>query len=236
MADIHSHILPRMDDGSRSPEESVAMLEESFRQGVRQMVATPHFYPTEDHPEDFLKRRAESIRVLSGSLQGQSIPTVYVGAEVAYYFGMGKSEFLKDFCISGTNFLLVEMPFDSFTDTMLEDLRLIIERQHLHPILAHIERYLDFQKKGTIDKLPEMGCILQSNASFFLNAKTERKAFHMLKQGSIGLLGTDCHNMEYRAPNMGEAVRKICAAGDLEYLLPIASLSSGILNKAVPIL
>ena len=56
MIDIHSHILPGMDDGSSSLEESLAMAGESARQGVRLLAATPHFYATQENPASFLRR------------------------------------------------------------------------------------------------------------------------------------------------------------------------------------
>ena len=52
--DFHSHILPGIDDGSADPEESLELLRRSARQGIRKMVATPHFYPRYDSPEKFL--------------------------------------------------------------------------------------------------------------------------------------------------------------------------------------
>ena len=59
LTDFHSHILPGVDDGSTSVEESIAMLRMLSRQGVSHVVATPHFYPNYDDPEQFLRRRKD---------------------------------------------------------------------------------------------------------------------------------------------------------------------------------
>ena len=57
MIDFHTHILPKMDDGSKSTEESIAMLKMQAEQGIRWVVATPHFYAEPESPQDFLQRR-----------------------------------------------------------------------------------------------------------------------------------------------------------------------------------
>ena len=64
MIDFHSHILPGIDDGSKSVEMSIKMLRREAQQGISRVVATPHFYPQTDNPERFLRRRAEAERIL----------------------------------------------------------------------------------------------------------------------------------------------------------------------------
>ena len=68
--DFHSHILPSIDDGSRSVEESIGMLRAMAKQGITHVVATPHFYPQHDTPERFLKRRAEAEAALREAMVG----------------------------------------------------------------------------------------------------------------------------------------------------------------------
>ena len=67
LVDVHSHILPGMDDGARDVAESVDLLRLSYRQDVRHMWATPHFYPQKENPNDFLRRRERAIRRLQDS-------------------------------------------------------------------------------------------------------------------------------------------------------------------------
>ena len=88
MIDLHSHILPGMDDGSKNPEESAALLRMLQQQGVTTLAATPHFYARET-PEAFLKRRQEAVAKLPIMEDG---PRMLLGAEVAYFSGMGNCE------------------------------------------------------------------------------------------------------------------------------------------------
>ena len=79
MIDLHSHILPQVDDGSRSTEESLQMLTALAAQGVTDVAATPHFYASENGPDRFLARRARSWQQLRPHLTA-SLPRVHLGA------------------------------------------------------------------------------------------------------------------------------------------------------------
>ena len=120
MLDMHSHILPQMDDGSDSVETSRKMLKMLSDQGVTEVVATPHFYATQDNPEEFLRRRRESAEKLNRITE--SLPRILLGAEVAYFDGMGRCADLKEMAIGETGFLLVEMPFTDWTKRMVDEL------------------------------------------------------------------------------------------------------------------
>ena len=119
MMDFHSHILPGADDGSRSVEESLAMLKMAAEQGVRHMVATPHFYAHHDDPAAFLERRAEAWQRLAEAMTRQpGLPDISLGAEVYFFRGISQSDVMEDLIIQGTRCLLVEMPESPWTDLM----------------------------------------------------------------------------------------------------------------------
>ena len=110
MIDFHSHILPGMDDGSKSTQESLEMLDMLRAQGVDTVAATPHFYARENPPEVFLRRRAEAWNRLRPQLTADS-PRVLLGAEVRYFQGISHVDRLHDLCLEGQDVLLLEMPF-----------------------------------------------------------------------------------------------------------------------------
>ena len=87
MIDFHTHILPMIDDGSGSVEESIWLLEEEARQGVDLVVLTPHYYAEENSPVEFLKRRYESWKALRRLLRTEH-PRIRLGAEVQYFEGI----------------------------------------------------------------------------------------------------------------------------------------------------
>ena len=209
ITDFHCHVLPHMDDGSVSAEMSVAMLEESARQGIRRMVATPHFYPHRDTLEGFLRRREASAEALRKSKEGISgLPTVYLGAEVYFCRGMSQWEDLPRLR-TGYN-LLVEMPLAPWKKEHYEELRALCRRPGVRPVIAHIERYITpWNRAGILRKLRHDGVGIQANAEFFLNKKTCRMALDMLKKGQIDYLGSDCHDTSARKQNLAAAVALI---------------------------
>ena len=214
MIDIHSHILPGMDDGSSSIEESVAMARESARQGVRLIAATPHFYATEENPHRFLARRERSLEALD-SIWRKEFPVLLVGAEVHYFDGISRVEEVSHLTLDQTRILLLEMPFTSWSSRMVDEVLELQRLRGLQVLLAHIERYMGDQKTGVWEQLRQSGVWTQCNANFFLRWQTKRKAQAMFKKGEIHMLGSDTHNMTTRPPNLAFAREALIkAAGE----------------------
>lgn len=206
MIDFHSHIIPRIDDGSSSVDETVEMLSLSKCQGINYMVATPHFYASEESPSDFLHRRSHYLRKTLAATETLSLPKIISGAEVGYFEGMSDCDDLKNLTILGTPLLMVEMPVCRWSDRMLYELNDIYEKQDIIPLIAHIDRYIKLlHNKKITDKLKGLPVLIQANASFFVDKKTARLALSLLSKEKIHLLGSDCHNMTSRRPNLGDA-------------------------------
>lgn len=204
MLDFHSHFLPNLDDGSKSIEESRRLLEMLLKQGINQVVATPHFYAHQNSPERFLRKRQESLE----RLEIQAIerrPQIYLGAEVYYFDGMSRIDELSSLRVEGTPLLLVEMPFEKWSNRWLQEVLSIQERPDFTVVLAHIERYLGFGNEDALDELLAYGVKAQVNSEFFLKWTSRRKALQMLDQNRIHFLGSDCHNLDTRPPRIGEA-------------------------------
>lgn len=211
VADFHSHILPGIDDGSASIEESMKMLREESRQGISCVVATPHFYGHQDSPRRFVARRQEAFERLTEAMQGQpDLPEVRLGAEVYYFHGISECEELELLTLRGTRCVLVEMPMAKWTDSMYRDLVGIREKQGLIPVIAHVDRYIaPLRTHGIPDRLAKLPVLVQANASFFIQRSTRSMALRMLKNDRIHLLGSDCHNMDSRPPRMDKALQII---------------------------
>ncbi|MBR3686657.1 MAG: hypothetical protein IKL66_04145 [Clostridia bacterium] len=213
LIDLHSHVLPCVDDGSESVERSLEMLRFSYDQGVRKIVATPHFYPNMTNPEDFLEKRGRAAEDLAAAVArqrelGEKFPSVCLGAEVAYFDGISRSSAVSDLCILGTKLLIVEMPFERWSETNVGEL-ISLKARGFQPIVAHYDRYCSYQEKGLLDRLLEGGVAIQLNAEAFLRFGTKRQALGMISAGAISFLGSDCHNMTTRMPNLSDAVSVI---------------------------
>lgn len=209
--DFHSHVLPGIDDGSHSLEESIAMLQMEAKQGVSHVIATPHFYPRHDTPEDFLRKRREAEDLLREEMKKHSdLPALSVGAEVYYFPGISNSEVMAELTIDHKRCILIEMPTPPWSDAMYRELEGLYTKQGLIPIVAHVDRYIGrFRTFGIPQRLAELPVLVQANAEFFLQKSTASMAFRMLKQNSIHLLGSDCHNLDSRKPNLRAALELI---------------------------
>lgn len=222
MIDFHSHFLPKIDDGSQSRETSLEMLEASVAYGVDTMVATPHFYVSSNSANNFVKQRAEAFEAVVRKAEHKNIriPQIILGAEVYFFRGISHYEEIEKLCIENTELMLLEMPFERWNDRIIEEVSAIKDDVGITPVIAHIERYIPFQK-GTdyIEKLISLGFPIQMNAEYVNAFLTRGKAINMIIDGIVGVLGSDCHNMDKRRPNLGTCmhyIEKKCGAGAVE--------------------
>lgn len=206
--DFHSHILPELDDGSTSVEESIAMLRMEAEQGIGHVIATPHFYARHDLPAEFLKKRTEAEARLRGEMAKQDgLPHLSMGAETYFFPGISDSDVLQELTIDKKACIILEMPPSPWTESMYKEIEGISVKQGITPIIAHIDRYIQpFRTHGIVERLTDLPVLVQANAGFFLRARTKRMALRLLRDDKIHLLGSDCHNLSSRPPNMGQAL------------------------------
>lgn len=218
MTDLHTHILPGIDDGAANVEQSLAMLRAQRDQGVDTVVLTPHFYREDESIEDFLARRQEAYRQLLEAIGDEPMPKLMLGAEVYWYPGISQQEGLEKLCLEGTDWLLLELPYAQWTDRILEEVDRIPALTGLTPLIAHVDRYFRFQKKGQIELLHAMGFPLQINAIALASLLSRRRLLPLLRDGNC-FIGSDCHGPVIRPPRMDQAVLGLKKYPDLQYAL-----------------
>lgn len=216
MIDYHCHILPQMDDGPDRLSECLTMLRRSKEQGVEVMVSTSHFYADEDYPAQFVERRNAAFLRLREAMarEGESYPLIVLGAEVLYFPGISQAQDIEKLVIGSGRTILVEPPMTTWSDSMLDEIAELGENLNCKPVVAHVDRYMRMLKdKQLIDRVLERNLLVQVNASWFIDPKTVRFAVRNLKQGKIHLIGSDCHNLLSRSPNLGQARQQAKAYG-----------------------
>ncbi|MBO5701996.1 MAG: capsular polysaccharide biosynthesis protein [Clostridia bacterium] len=235
MIDFHSHILPGVDDGSSSVEESLKLLSLLSEQGVDTVVATPHFYPDRMSVEDFLKRREAAYKKLCEcDLTG--LPQIILGAEVKFYDSISRLGELELLCAGDSKTLLLEMPFSRWSEMTLKEVAALSRSGRVTVVLAHIERYLSFQTPDVWERILDSGVLTQVNASFFCGYFKKRKALNMLASGMINVIGSDCHNLTSRQPQIGKAsevIRKHFGPECLDYISEFTRELLCVSNKKV---
>ena len=153
-----------------------------------------------------------------------------MGAEVYFFRGISESDMLRELTIGKSAYCLVEMPMSTWTDSMYRELAHIYTNQGIVPIVAHVDRYFTrFRTFGIPQKLEKLPVLIQANASFFSRGSSAR-AMRMLRKEQIHLLGSDCHNMRSRQPNLGKAVEKIQAHAGIEMLERMMEFQSNVLG------
>ena len=205
MTDIHTHILPGVDDGAATLQESLDMLKSCQEQGVDTVVLTPHFYPWKESLDAFLERREEAFQKLTEAA-GETMPRLVLGAEVAWCPNLDKMSQISKLTMGKSNRLLLEMPMTSWSETMLEEVYRLYAITGVEPILAHVERYTKLQRSGQIEALKQMGVTMQLSAHMFLSPMKRRRARSLLRTGNW-LIGSDCHDPKLRPPCLGAAVK-----------------------------
>lgn len=203
--DIHTHIVPGVDDGSRSFEESVKMIELANSQGVTSIISTSHYYARRPSDPNVIRESVERLNELLPQI------SIYPGNEVMYFEGMeeklSSGEILT---MANSRFVLVEFYPNESYKRMMSAIRGLRYAGYL-PIIAHAERYTEVKEKG-LSELIDLGAyiqitfepvgetILQSNCRFL------RKA---LKEEEVHFLGSDMHRIDKRPPVLSKAIKWI---------------------------
>ena len=215
MVDFHSHFLPGIDDGASDVDMSLSMLRESYRQGIRLMCATPHFYADEDDPQQFLERRQDAYyRLCEAMGEDEGFPRILLGAEILYFPGISVSEEIRALALQSSPFLLVEPPLMPWSDAMLDEIEQCGHTLHCIPVIAHIDRYIRILHDPTLfERVEDRRMLIQVNASFFLHRQSRDFALDCLDRKRFHFVGSDCHDMDGRAPNLGDAASVIEEAG-----------------------
>jgi len=194
--DIHSHFLPNIDDGSKSMDESVAMLRRMHGYGIKRIICTPHVmesvwenaYETIQQKIDALNAHLKSIAFTDISITAAA--EYMLDANFAHLLKTEKLRTLKD------NYILVELSFLSAPVNLYETL-FNIQIAGYKPVLAHPERYSYFHNDFTAyTKLKEAGCLFQLNLlslSNYYGSSVTAVAQELLKQQLIDFAGTDTH-------------------------------------------
>lgn len=186
--DLHAHFLPKADHGSDGMTTSLTQISLAQAAEVDVLAATPHFYPSQDTVESFLRRREACFAALREQLPKQS-PKLLLGAEVQLCKGLENLEQLPQLCYEGTNVLLLELP-PMYSPKQYENtIEALLYERDLTVLLAHVDRY----DSNLIDRLLSQGCLAQLNASAFCHFMSKRAALRRVKSGSVFALGSDLH-------------------------------------------
>jgi len=210
--DIHTHILPFVDDGSKSMPMSEDMLSIAMDEGIETIVATPHFIPGMSNCK--LEDRVSAFIKVREYVERNNLPiNVVLGNEI--YLDDQTVEKLKNrecLPIGNTQYALLELPMAE-APRKLEYMISCVLEAGFYPIIAHPERYhWLMEEEEALDSLIHQGCLMQVNTGS-ITGFYGKAVFHavknMFQNNKVHLVGTDAHSNRNRSPKMKEAYELI---------------------------
>lgn len=198
--DLHSHLIPEIDDGVKTWDESLTIVKELHKLGYTKLITTPHiisnYYP---NTPDLIRSQVET---LNQKVTDAGIPVeIEAGAEYFvddHFLDQVKNK--KDLLTFGDRYILLETAFMN-KPIFLEEAIFDLQAMGMKPILAHPERYAYFHSNNdSLDHLIETGVLLQINInslSGYYSKAAKRLASELLEKKAIHLLGSDIHNEKH---------------------------------------
>ncbi len=213
MVDIHSHILPEVDDGPKSWDVSVAMCRTAAADGITHMVATPHANDRYHYDREYLRGLVAHLQQLVGDR-----PTLSLGCDFHLSYDNLQDALANPtrYVIEDSRYLLVEFSNYSVpqqtTDTFLK-----LGNLGITPIITHPERNPILRENlQRVAEWADQGCVIQMTGSAltgFWGERTRRAALWLLEHQAVHVLATDAHDTEKRVPVLStarDAAGEIC--------------------------
>ena len=208
MFDLHCHILPGLDDGAQSLDDSLEMAAIAAHSGVKYIFATPHCNTRSEQKNFRSEELIEAYKALQAELDEAEIPVkILSGAEILARGDFEAHLEADDFMtLNASRYLLIEFYFDESIDYMERCLR-AVEEANMIPVIAHPERYFCVQRSPELAQLwAEHGRLLQLNKGSLLGELGEAAYLTgalLLRRGAVSVIASDAHHYLYRTPHMG---------------------------------
>lgn len=198
MTDLHTHILPGMDDGAKELSQALALLEKEYLQGVRKIALTSHYHCEGESPDDFLERRASAFALLSAAVpEGM---TLKQGCEV-FFSPMLMSVDVRRLCLEGTSYLLLELPVLQ-KPAFLREVLTGLGELGIVPLIAHVERYAYVRRDpALLREWISLGARIQANAGS-LSGPDGTFLLRLIDGGLVHVLASDTHSVSHRPPDL----------------------------------
>lgn len=209
--DMHSHILPAFDDGAKTVEDALSLIESLKKQGITNICLTPHFYTNERSLERFLAKRERAFDNFKPFIPDDV--NIVLGTEVYVTSYLFNNDDLSALTYGKSNYILTEFPYNlTFSEKDMQWIYILMQNHGLIPVIPHVERYgylMDHPDK--IRDLKNLGIVIQTNISNYADKASffkKRKLLRMISGGLIDILGSDTHSFTHSSPEVFEQAMK----------------------------
>lgn len=208
MTDLHTHILPGVDDGAEDLEKALHMLYAQKASGVERVALTPHFYPLREEFEFFLEKRQQAYDLLLSNWDEATMPQLRLGAEVHYSPSLANMD-LRKLTLDKTDYLLLELS-DTVLPAFLESVLQQMMDQGITPILAHVERCVYFaEAPARLLQFIQMGALAQISLRMLNYRKMRKFAEICLQKDVAQIIASDIHSVGAVKSCLGDLVANI---------------------------
>lgn len=194
LTDLHTHILPGIDDGAKNLEVSLEMLRRQKVSGVERVALTPHFYPLREDLQTFLDKRQRAYEELLAAWNAETMPQLRLGAEVHYSPCIADMD-MRSIALAQSDYMLLELS-DTMVPAHIEQVIKIMLDQGIKPILAHVERCVYFNDEpARLLRLIELGALAQISARALSNKKRQKFSKICLQKNAAQIIASDIHGI-----------------------------------------
>ncbi len=208
LTDLHTHILPAVDDGAENLESALKLLQWQKEHGIHRVALTSHFYPLREDLDSYLQRRQQAFSALLKAWDPATMPSLQLGAEVRYSPQLAQMD-LRSLTIGNSDYLLLELS-DTSVPTHIEQVVDIMLMQGITPILAHVERCTYFRQEPIrLLNLVRIGLLAQLSTRAFESRPDQKFAEICLKNGLAHIIASDIHNLRGGDPSLADVAKKL---------------------------
>ena len=200
--DIHSHLLPGIDDGVKTLDRSIEIIKKFIDLGYKKLITTPHIHPNYPNTPEIIRMKLEELK---GEVEKLNLEIV-IDAAAEYYVDdvfFNRVQQKEELLTFGDNYVLVESGFIN-KPMIFESCLFELKSQGYNPILAHPERYQFLEENlGWLKELKSMGILLQLNIASlvgFFGSMPAKIGKQLIKEEMIDFLGSDLHNQHQLEP------------------------------------
>ncbi|MBQ7769456.1 MAG: capsular biosynthesis protein [Oscillospiraceae bacterium] len=205
--DLHTHILPGVDDGAKNMEKALEMLRMQKACGVDRVALTPHFYPLREEFQAFLEKRQLAYEALLPNWDRETMPELRLAAEVHYSPTLSELD-MRRLTIGESNYLLLELSNTSFP-AHIESILKAIQQQGIVPILAHVERCEYFMEEpDRLVQLVKLGAMAQVSTKAMVEKKRRKFVQVCLQKSVAQIVASDIHDLWEKKYLVGNVVSK----------------------------
>lgn len=227
LTDLHTHILPGIDDGAEDLDKALQMLRVQKASGVERVALTPHYYPLEEELDAFLEKRRNAYQLLLTGWEQDAMPQLRLGAEVHYSPCLADMD-LQKLTLQDTNYLLLELS-DTVMPALIEQVLQRMLDRGVIPILAHVERCVYFaERPERLQRLIQMGALAQISLRMLPTRKIRKFAEICLQKNAAQIIASDIHRTGEGKSALGELLESL----DEEIIIKAESFARAVWDNA----